>query len=422
MHPMYGMSTKLSLQGNDPNMAQTGMSCLKSQVKPLCYSPQQIQQAYGVSPLLQQGVTGKGRIITIISAFQDPTVKQDLHLFDQLFGLRDPQLNILAPFGLNAFNPNDPLQKSFAVEIGLDVEWAHAMAPGATIDLILGNVPQQTLQGELTGLLQATGYAVEHSLGSVISQSFGVGETCVGTALLQQAHRIFQQAQAQHQTVLASVGDTGSGVVHCDANGQPVTLAQGANYPASEPLVTGVGGTTLLLSPARRYLSETAWNEAQQGAGATGGAPSSIFAQPAFQQQSVQSTQRVASDLSLDADPLTGVVIVSSQIMPGTPVVMPVGGTSVGSPVAAGMVALFDQAAGRRLGFLNKALYMIGQSTLYTQAFHDIQTGNNVFVFQDNNGNVVTVPGFRAGIGWDAPTGLGTPNAANLAKVLTSFL
>jgi subtilase family serine protease len=212
----------------------------------------------------------------------------------------------------------------------------------------------------LTGLLQASGYAVEHSLGSVISQSFGVGETCVGT--------------------------------------------------------------TLLLSPARRYLSETAWNEAQQGAGATGGAPSSIFAQPAFQQQSVQSTQRVASDLSLDADPLTGVVIVSSQIMPGTPVVMPVGGTSVGSPVAAGMVALFDQAAGRRLGFLNKALYMIGQSTLYTQAFHDIQTGNNVFVFQDNNGNVVTVPGFRASIGWDAPTVLGTPNAANLAKVLTSFL
>jgi subtilase family serine protease len=130
----------------------------------------------------------------------------------------------------------------------------------------------------------------------------------------------------------------------------------------------------------------------------------------------------VASDLSLDADPLTGVVIVSSQIMPGTPVVMPVGGTSVGSPVAAGMVALFDQAAGRRLGFLNKALYMIGQSTLYTQAFHDIQTGNNVFVFQDNNGNVVTVPGFRASIGWDAPTVLGTPNAANLAKVLTSFL
>jgi subtilase family serine protease len=86
------------------------------------------------------------------------------------------------------------------------------------------------------------------------------------------------------------------------------------------------------------------------------------------------------------------------------------------------MVALFDQAAGRRLGFLNKALYMIGQSTLYTQAFHDIQAGNNVFVFQDNNGNVVTVPGFRASIGWDAPTVLGTPNAANLAKVLTSFL
>jgi subtilase family serine protease len=422
LHPMYGMAVTMSVQDNGPHAAQTGRSCLKSQVRPRCYSPQQLQQAYGVSPLLQQGVTGKGRIITIIGAFQDPTVKQELHLFDQVFGLGDPQLNILAPFGLTAFNPNDPLQRSFAVEIALDVEWAHAMAPDATIDLVMGNVPHQTLQDELTALLQATGYAVAHNLGSVISQSFGTGETCLGTALLQQAHRIFQQAQAQHQTVLASVGDTGAGVVHCDATGQPVTLAQGANYPASDPLVTGVGGTTLLVSPAGNYLSETAWNEAQRGAGATGGAPSSVFAQPVFQQQSVQSTQRVACDLSLDADPLTGVVMVSSQIRPGTAVLLPIGGTSLGSPVVAGMVALFDQAAGRRLGFLNNALYTISHSTLYTQAFHDIQTGNNAFVFQENNGNVVTVPGFQAGIGWDAPTGLGTPKAANLAKVLASFM
>jgi subtilase family serine protease len=420
--PMYGMAVKKDIQNGVLNAVPTGMSCLMSQVRPLCYSPQRLQQAYGVSPLLAQGITGKGRIITIIDAFQDPTIKQELHLFDQLFGLNDPQLNILTPFGLTPFNRNDPAQTGFATEIALDVEWAHAMAPEATIDLVLGNVRQETLQGELTALLQATGYAVEHNIGSVISQSFGTGETCVGTALLQQAHRIFQQAQAQHQTVLASAGDTGSGVVHCNAKGQPVTLAQGANFPASDPLVTAVGGTTLLTSPTGHYLAETAWNEAQRGAGATGGAPSSVFAQPVFQQQSVQSIHRVPTDLSLDADPFTGVAIVSSQVMPGTTALLPIGGTSVGSPVAAGMVALFDQAAGRRLGFLNGALYTISHSAVYMQAFHDIQTGNNVFVFRENNGNIVTVPGFQAGIGWDAPTGVGTPNAANLVKVLVGFV
>jgi subtilase family serine protease len=110
--------------------------------------------------------------------------------------------------------------------------------------------------------------------------------------------------------------------------------------------------------------------------------------------------------------------------MPGQTLLVPVGGTSVGSPVAAGMTALFDQAAGgKRLGFLNSALYRIAQNvTAYALAFHDIRAGNNTFIFQLANGNIITVPGFQTATGWDPPTGLGTPNAVNMAKLLPQFI
>ena len=168
---------------------------------------------------------------------------------------------------MTPFNPNDPAQTGFAGEIALDVEWAHVAAPDATIDLVLANVQQETIQGELTALLQATNFAVSQNIGSVISQSFGVGETCIPPALAQSAHQTFQQARANKQTVFASAGDTGSGVLQCDTQGNPVTIAAGVNYPASDPLVTSVGGTTVLAGQDGAYISETAWNESQQGAG-----------------------------------------------------------------------------------------------------------------------------------------------------------
>jgi subtilase family serine protease len=418
MDPMKTMGVPMNTNGT------TTLPCLTSTTLPRCYNPLQIRTAYEMQPLLNANITGEGRIITIIDAFQDPTVRQDLQIFDGLFGLNDPRLNILAPFGLTPFNPNDPAQTGFAGEIALDVEWAHAIAPGATIDLVLGNVKQETAQGELTALLQATSFAVNKNIGSVISQSFGVGETCLTPAFVQSAHKVFQQALVNKQTVFASAGDTGAGVLQCDAQGMPITIAQGVNYPASDPLVTSVGGTTLMAGLNGTYMSETAWNESLQGAGATGGGVSKLFAHPAFQNNVVNSKMRGVSDIALDGDPLTGVPIVTSSVMPGKTLLMPVGGTSVGSPVAAGMTALFDQAAGgKRLGFLNSALYRIGLNvTANTLAFHDIQVGNNAFVFQTGNGNIVTVPGFQTATGWDPPTGLGTPNAVNMAKLLPQFI
>lgn len=416
LHPQYSRAVTMG------QAAMAHMSCAQSKASPFCYSPQQIRQAYDVQPLLARGITGKNRTITIIDAFQDPTVKADLHLFDQMFGLPDPQLNVLAPFGLTPFRPKDPAQTGFAGEIGLDVEWAHALAPQATIDLVLANVKTETLQGELTALFQATAFAVAQNLGSVISQSFGVSESCAGKAFIQQEHKLFQQAARQHQTVFASAGDSGSAALQCNAQGQPVAIARGVNYPASDPLVSSVGGTTLLAGRNGQYISELTWNDSALGAGATGGGSSQVFAQPVFQKQSVRSTHRFVSDLALDADPLTGVLVVSSQIMPGKTVLIPIGGTSVGSPVAAGLVALFDQASGTRLGFLNSALYRLSLSQLAGQAFHDVRLGNNTFLFQNMQRQVVTIPGFGAARGWDAPTGVGTPQAANLARLLPGFI
>jgi subtilase family serine protease len=435
MRPMYGMAKRMVEQATS-----ISLPCLNSTALPRCYSPQQIRQAYGVQPLLDNGITGKGRIITIIDAFQDPTLRQDLHLFDQAFGLNDPTLNIIAPFGVNAFNAHDSAQVGFAGEIALDVEWAHAIAPGATIDLVLAHVQNETALGELDALLQATRYAVDNNLGSVISQSFGVSEGCLSTASLQSFHQIFQQARAQLQTVFAAAGDAGASAIQCNANGAATSIAQGVNYPASDPLVTSVGGTTLLASLTGAYISETAWNESQQGDGATGGGVSKVFALPAFQQNIVNSQTRAINDISLDGDPLTGVPVVTSSMMSGGTMIVPFGGTSIGSPIAAGMIALFDQAAGeRRLGFLNSALYRISQNaTAYEQAFHDVTAGTNTFVFQQGTsktttggtegatakqtGKTITIQGFQAGNGWDVPTGLGSPNAASLVNLLPQFI
>ena len=148
MEPMWEQAVNMAT-------AQASPACLKSTAQPLCYSPQQMRQAYGVQALLNAGTTGKGRIITLVEAFQDPTIRTDLQLFDKTFGLADPQLNVMTPFGSAAFNPNDPAQTGFAGETALDTEWAHVMAPDATITVVQAN-PQardgaRTISGTLEG-------------------------------------------------------------------------------------------------------------------------------------------------------------------------------------------------------------------------------------------------------------------------------
>ncbi len=409
IRPMFNEAVKVTSPALLP--------CLSRTTLPLCYSPQQIRRAYGIQPLLDAGITGKGYTIVIIDDYQSPSIRSDLALFDKIFGLPNPKLNIIAPQGLKPFDPTNGAAVSFSEEISLDVEWSHAVAPDATIDLVLGNPPNDTFRGQIQGFTDALNYATANNLGGVYSLSVGAGETCYSAGQLQSLHQSFKRAQDNHSTVYVSSGDNGSAVAVCDKTGTPVAVAKGVNYPSSDPLVSGVGGTTLLASKSGKYIGETTWNESAVGGGATGGGFSRIFPRPSYQNGvSGIGAYRGVPDVAYNADPLTGVPIVIS--LGNATLIAPIGGTSAGAPQWAGITALAEQAVGKRVGFLNGTFYRILMSKSYSQAFHDITTGNNAFTFKDGSGKTVTIPGYNAGNGWDPTTGVGTPKAAGLIKLL----
>lgn len=408
--PLWKYAQRISLasvgQGQIP-------PCLTSAVPPRCFSPQQIRRAYDIQKLLKSDITGKGRTIVLIDGSTSSTLTADVHLYDALYGLKDPKINVIAPFGVPPFDPNA------YVETALDVETAHSIAPDATIDLVLGDTSVAQTPGAFDAiLLRVTKYAVDNNLGDVISQSFGVGESCVGSAYLQAEQQVFQEARNKHITVLASAGDSGDLALIC--SGSQITIGKGVSVPAADPFATAVGGTTLDADVnTGKYNSETTWNEFNNGAGATGGGFSSVFARPDYQDgvPGIGSFRGIP-DVAFVADPLTGVPVVVSAF--GETLIIPVGGTSVGSPAWAGIVALADQSAGERLGFLNDDIYRILASDSYAKGFHDITTGDNSTTISGNNGPV-PVPGYPAGPGWDAVTGAGTPKVSSLVSLLDAL-
>jgi len=377
-------------------------SCQNATYPIHCYAPQQIRNAYDITPLLNKGITGTGRTIVIIDAYQSPTIRTDLALFDRVFGLPNPTLNIIAPDGLTPFDQTDPNQVGWAGEISLDVQWAHAVAPGATIDLVLAKSNQDA------DLLSVTKYAVDNNLGDVISQSFGEGESCADPAILAQEHQVFEEATNKGMTIFASAGDSGAAQPTCDNSAYFLS----ASTPASDPLVTGVGGTTLNADlTTGAYGSESVWND-DYGSG--GGGYSTVYKRPDFQAPVVKdSHMRGVPDVSYNAGVNGGVLAVwsSNPVLPGTPLIFIFGGTSAGSPQWAGITALADQEAGGRVGFLNKTLYHIGNHKDYSAVFHDVTAGNN---------SVAGITGYSAVSGWDAASGWGSPDVANLVPLLVS--
>ena len=360
-----------------------------------CYDPTQMRKAYGFDQL---SVDGTGRTIVIVDAFQSPTIRQDLSLFDSQFGVPAGTLNIIAPDGLTPFDPSDANQVGWSGEITLDVEWAHAIAPGATIDLVLAKSNQD---GDI---LSATQYAVDHDLGDVISQSFGEGEICMDPALLAAQHALFRRATAKGITLLASSGDQGSAQPTCDGR----DFFKSASTPASDPNVTGVGGTRLVADSAGAYQSESVWNEVSTFGAAGGGGFSTVYGTPAYQQR-LHLASRGVPDVSYNAA-INGGVLAVWSIPLGAPAFFRFGGTSAGSPQWAGLVADADQLKGGRIGLLNNRLYGWATSaTLESRLFHDITTGNNAFG---------SITGFDAVPGWDAATGVGSPKANTLVPML----
>ncbi len=393
-----------------------------------CYRPNQYQKAYNLNPLYRDGITGAGRTIVIVDAFGSPTIKADLAVFDKTFGIPDPpKFDVIEPAGAVPPFPQDPFgmddRSGWAVETTLDVEYAHAMAPGANILLVA--TPQSETEGVqgLPQIVAAENYVLNHNLGDVITQSFGATENTFPSK-----HRLLKLRSAVIKAdqlgvpMLASSGDDGATDTASDLSSLypfPVN-----SWPSADPLTTSIGGTQLDLDGSGTRLSpDVVWND---GYGATGGGPSHVFPRPAYQDAvaDVVGDSRGTPDISMSAAVDGGAVFYYSfcdysRADPTTgqpPLCGPqwhiVGGTSEASPLFAGIIALADQAAGRRIGHLNPTLYSLGTdggATSVANGLVDVTSGDNSFA---------GVQGFPALPGYDMSTGLGTVNGNRFVRRL----
>lgn len=397
-----------------------------------CYSPQQIRKAYRMNSLLEAGFNGTGQTIVIIDSFGSPTIADDLKHFDAAYGIPDPpSFRVLAPLGTVPFDPTNLDQLGWAFEATLDVEWAHATAPGASIVLLTSPVSEtQGVQG-MPEFLALEKYALDHHLGNIISQSWSTTENNLFTPEGQQVCNDFQafyeRAAREHVTVLAASGDFGS--TNPTLNPGEYFPFPTVVFPASSPLVTAVGGTTLYVDPTGNYQHETVWNNAGVTfytgllgnavfGTASGGGVSQQFTEPEYQfrlSQSVQQTlnnHRGIPDVAFNADMLTPTLFYAGFFpIPALNGYYTASGTSVGTPQWAGIVAIANQFAGHPLGFLNPKLYSIAGRDDGAQSFRDITFGSNAFPFAG-------VAGYTATRGWDLATGWGTPKVDQLVQQL----
>ena len=417
-----------------------------------CWAPGPFQNAYNLPPLYAAGNKGQGVTVAVVDSFGDQTIRADLNNFNTQFGLPhmcgednhacaagDPNFSILCVQACTDAKAPPPTSKGtgiqarnlWEVEVGLDVEWVHAVAPLANIILVTTPTAEVLGVQGFPQMMNSEQYVIDHGLAQVISQSFGASEETFngGTSALLNLRGAFKSAQANNVSVLASSGDFGNTNVLktpvSGPNAMPLISFPNVGWPSSDPLLTSVGGTYLCanaltgsrvadsISPpgacqSHLDVTEVGWVRA-------GGGFSHVFAKPAYQNTLPPGSNtgadanhtRGVPDVGMEASSLTGVLV----YVGGNWFV--VGGTSVSSPTFAGVIAIADQVNGAPLGFLNPALYKIGaNSARYANDFFDVTTGNN------DRFRTPQDPNYAATAGWDPVTGLGTPNAANLVPDL----
>lgn len=314
--------------------------------------------------MYKHGIDGNGTRIAIVDAYGDPTLASDVSSFDAISNLPTLSVTSYYPDGVPKRG-----NSNWAVETALDVEWAHAIAPAAKIDLVIA------LDSSLAHIFDGISY-VANSLANetALSMSLGLSEASyptTGSDTIAATHQLFVTITSHGTSVFASSGDSGA------------SSCCNVQYPASDPLVVAVGGTSLTLNSNATITTESAWSGS--GAGA-----SIIFSKPSWQQGRGDSSRDIA-DVSYDGDPNTGVLVVQGGVE------FQVGGTSAGSPQWAALIALASQATNQHFGAVAGKLYN-------SSAYHDIVSGSDGF--------------FNAQAGWDYPTGLGTPNANLLVTSL----
>lgn len=327
-------------------------------------TPAEITAAYGLGGITftnSSGATvkadGSGETIALIEMYDDPNLASDLHTFDQRYGLPDPTLNVVNQAG----NQTD---SGWTEEESLDVEWAHAIAPGASILVVEaapGYTDQQAIQNLMTAVQTASTPSTASNLNippvAVVSMSWGFNEF---------------PGETQYDSSF-----TTPGITYIAASGD----SPGAEYPASSPDVLSVGGTSLYLNSTGGYGSETAWYS-------SGGGYSQYEPEPAYQDSYQTSGQRSTPDVAFDGDPSTGAMVYAtppsgggggweSSQSQGTWTA--VGGTSLGAPSWAGIIAIVDQ--GRQVAGLSNltgatqtlpSLYGLASNAATAGDFHAI--------------------------------------------------
>jgi hypothetical protein len=344
----------------------TPRSGAKPDASAVTYSPTQISKAYGINVLSQ---TGAGETIYIVDAYNDPNIASDVAKFDAGYqsGWTVPAINLT----VHKMSSNIQNNSSWGIEESLDVEWAHAIAPQASIVLV------EATSSSNANLFAAVNYATS-SGASIVSMSWGGTDASSDKSY----NADFENSGV---TYIASAGDTGAAV----------------EYPAASPYVLAIGGTTLTLTSSNGYSSESAWSDG-------GGGVSRYEALPGYQSSyGITNSGRSIPDVAWDANPNTGVFVYDSYVRGGGGW-YDVGGTSVGAPSWAGIVALADQGRSSPLttdNLTSSTEYDAATGSVYATNYHDITTGSN---------------GHKAGVGYDLATGVGSPQANNLVPWMNS--
>ena len=360
------------------------------------YAPKDLTGAYDANPLQSAGILGDHQTVALFEL--DGFVQSDVSQYLQTYNLGTPNISTVQVDGFNGAAGQG------AIEVELDMDVLAAMAPHA--NQIVYEGPNTT-----QGINDTYNKIVTDNKAQIVSISWGLCETSSGAPELQTLDSIFKQGAAQGMTFVAAAGD--SGAYDCSDSNLAV------DSPASDPYVTGVGGTSLTLNSGA-YGSESVWSNPSQtvrspkGAGGGGGI-SNTFKQPSWQsgpgvQNSYSNGNREVPDVSANADPGNGYAVYCTVTNAGCSAAgwLTVGGTSAAAPLWAGSMALINQylqAQGKaRVGFANPTLYSLANAQQSNPAFHDVTTGNNLF--------------YPATANYDLASGLGSPDIYNIAQDL----
>ena len=363
----------------------------KPQSGPSGLSPQQVATVYNHpnanNAAAATRYSGAGHTVGIATAYSYH--KSDVDGYWQQYGINRTGKVTNVNIGGNTNSPNG--------ETTLDLEQIGAQAPGADIIMYLGKDPK------FTTFTLVFNTIVTDNKADVVSVSWGLCEMWTGSAQMQTEHAIYQQGYAQGQAFFSASGDDGA--YDCrgldggkDDSGKPKAPPLQVDYPSSDPNVTAVGGTSLLLDDDGKRSLEIVWSGG-------GGGISGEFARPAWQTGPGMPTsdKRMTADVAMVADPWTGYSIYYKGNWGVS------GGTSFAAPNMAALWVLAVEAKGQRLGSANPLLYRMGRSADYGNLFYDVTVGDN----GDGRG-----PGYKAGTAWDHPTGWGAPNGTNVVNWL----